>query len=161
MATLLVGASAGTSFAVPVLLNNPSFEDDGPGIPSWATSTTQAIPETTVLAGHFVPLPETYASVPDGAQIAYLFNGYWFNGTKTGNPAVRASYWKKIGKDDYLVAVSNWDSRGVETSVQLPKDFESISQLTDMESGETIPLAAGQFKLTLPAHDLRVFRCER
>lgn len=89
------------------------------------------------------------------------FHGYWQNEFRTGNPAVRASYWKKPGQEDYLVAVSNWNGESATSSIEFPKSFSDIHEIIDMESGDVISLSDGKCDVVVPAHDLRVFRVQK
>ena len=64
---------------------------------------------------------------------------------------------KKDGKEEYLVGVANWSDKPVEATIALPAPLAAFLKCLDMEKGETLP-AGKEWKVTVPAHDPRVFR---
>jgi hypothetical protein len=85
------------------------------------------------------------------------FHPYWENNVTCQPACIKVSYWKKDGRDDYLVAVANWSDKPAEARIQLPPALAGFTQCRDMEKDETLP--TGQdWLVTVPAHDLRVFR---
>lgn len=94
--------------------------------------------------------------VPFGLGDSTFFP-YWDNGVKTSVPNIKVSYWKKNGKNDYLVSLSNWADTASEVTVTLPAALTGFKTTIDMESGEKV--AAGKtMTVKVPAHDLRAFR---
>lgn len=88
------------------------------------------------------------------------FFPYWENAIKSEPECIRVSYWKKKKAKDWLVAVANWSGRKTEASIQLPPSLSAIATWREMETGRQTP-AGRQWKVTIPAHDLRVFRSSK
>jgi len=66
VAGLLVGGSSAPAAAITV--NNPSFEDAGAGVPSWGATGGSG-------TGVYAPIvPGTFGSLPNGTQVAYVYN---------------------------------------------------------------------------------------
>ncbi|MBI4026589.1 MAG: hypothetical protein HY360_16500 [Verrucomicrobia bacterium] len=85
------------------------------------------------------------------------FFPYWDNGVVCRPEGIKLSYWKKEGRDDYLVGVANWSAKPTDATIALPPALAGFTQCLDMEKGETLT-AGKEWKVTVPAHDLRVFR---
>lgn len=65
-AGLLVSATTASAVIIPI--NNASFEVAGSGVPSWSDAGG-------TLRGQYAPLaPPTFNAIPDGTQVAYLYN---------------------------------------------------------------------------------------
>ncbi|MDD3726448.1 MAG: DUF6067 family protein, partial [Candidatus Ratteibacteria bacterium] len=86
-----------------------------------------------------------------------IFYPYWENGTKTNYEFIKASYWKKENRDDYLVAVANWSDENVVASIKLSEQLSKFESCMDMESGEKIKIENG-LEIEIQKHNLRVFR---
>lgn len=94
--------------------------------------------------------------VPFGMADTEFFP-YWNNGIRTSAPCIKASYWKKPGGDDYLVAIANWSGQPVDAKITLPKPLSAAKQCVEMESGTTLPMNS-ELTISIPAHDLSVLR---
>jgi len=55
------------------------------------------------------------------------------------------------------MAVANWSDKETQASIHLPGPLRSVSSCRDAETGETVVLD-DPWTVTVPAHDLRVFR---
>ena len=85
------------------------------------------------------------------------FHPYWDNDVNCKPDALRASYWRKPGKQDYLLAIANWSAEAQRATVDLPSCFHSFRQCFDLESEATIPVQKS-IAITIPPHDLRMLR---
>ncbi|MCC6580347.1 MAG: carbohydrate binding domain-containing protein [Phycisphaeraceae bacterium] len=85
------------------------------------------------------------------------FHPYWENGARCEPACIKLSYWRKPDGMDVLVAVANWSGQKVDASISLPDELKTLAQGVDMESGEAVQLS-GAWNVSVPAHNLRVFR---
>lgn len=78
-AGLMLGAASALASATVIPVNNPSFEDAGSGVPSWTGTGGSGF-------GVYAPnAPPTFNAIPDGTQVAYVYN--------TG-----ARFWQQTGE---------------------------------------------------------------
>ncbi|MDP6361279.1 MAG: hypothetical protein QF473_39565, partial [Planctomycetota bacterium] len=85
------------------------------------------------------------------------FFPYWRNGVQSSPKCIRVSFWKKTRARDWLVAVANWSGRQTAATIQLPAPLKTLEVCMDMETGRQVP-PGRKWSVTIPAHDLRVFR---
>jgi hypothetical protein len=85
-----------------------------------------------------------------------LFYSYWENGVVSEPESIRVSYWKKTASDEYLIAIANWGDTSTEASIRLPDFMKTFPTALDMEKEKPVTIS-DPWKITVPAHDLRVF----
>ncbi|MCF7847964.1 MAG: DUF6067 family protein [Kiritimatiellales bacterium] len=88
------------------------------------------------------------------------FHGYWEEKIKTNANTIKASYWKKNGENDYLVAVANWSNEEKTARIILPAFIVERGPGLDMETKTLVSPVdeQGHIELTVPRNDLRVLR---
>ena len=85
------------------------------------------------------------------------FHGYWENGVTAKPACVRVSTWSKPDGEAYLLAAASFSDQAVPAEIALPAALAGFGSCVDMESGEPF-VSEGALAVTIPAHDLRVFR---
>ncbi|MCF7847965.1 MAG: DUF6067 family protein [Kiritimatiellales bacterium] len=88
------------------------------------------------------------------------FHGYWENEIDTNADHIKASYWKKNGETDYLVAVANWSDEEQTARITLPDFIAELGPGHDMEARSSVKSIDedGRIELTVPRNDFRVVR---
>jgi hypothetical protein len=86
-----------------------------------------------------------------------VFFPYYSNDIVSSPESVKASYWKKVSKEDYLVAIANWADNSVRASIELPDHLAECSIAEDLLAGT--PVSDGRIiDVDIPPHDLKILR---
>jgi len=156
-------SSCGPQFGLPIMYLPQYSRTKGLHIKEHSREhLAWTFPHNNFLWPAYVPAGPVYefwkkVEIPFGMADTSFFP-YWDNGVKAQPECIKVSYWKKAGKDDYLLAAANWSGKAEPARIPMPARLRSFSECADAETGERIPVKDSVLLVAIPHHDLRVFR---